>query len=68
MIHQRNLLLVRRRSDARRPADPMPRENTDLASPRTGKLRSPDLIYVPIATVEPGGKQVPAEPLRHPSA
>ncbi|MET9398097.1 hypothetical protein [Kitasatospora sp. NPDC002965] len=68
MIHQRNLLLVRRRSGARRPADLMPGENTDLASPRTGELRSPGLTHIPIATVEPGGSQVPAEPLRHPSS
>ncbi|MFD8697222.1 Uma2 family endonuclease [Kitasatospora purpeofusca] len=61
VIHQRNLLLVRRQFDAHRPADLMPSENTDLASPHTGRLRNPDLTYIPLATVELGGNQVPAE-------
>ncbi|KJK55682.1 Uma2 family endonuclease [Saccharothrix sp. ST-888] len=61
VIHQRNLLVVREQFDAHRPADLMPSENTDLASPNVGKLRNPDLAYIPIAVVEPGGNDVPAE-------
>ncbi|MDY0811129.1 Uma2 family endonuclease [Kitasatospora purpeofusca] len=61
VIHQRNLLLVREQFDAHRPRDLMPSENTDLASPHTGKLRNPDLTYIPLAAVELGGNQVPAE-------
>ncbi|MEY9946927.1 hypothetical protein ABH937_004022 [Kitasatospora sp. GAS1066B] len=54
VIHQRNLLMVREQFDARRPAELMPSENTDLASPHTGKLRNPDLTYIPFAVVELG--------------
>ncbi|MEV7020713.1 Uma2 family endonuclease [Kitasatospora sp. NPDC093558] len=58
VIHQRNLLLVRRQFEAHEPADLMPSENTDLASPNVGKLRNPDLTYIPL---ESGGNEVPAE-------
>ncbi|GAA3015227.1 hypothetical protein GCM10020229_28040 [Kitasatospora albolonga] len=61
VIHQRNLLLVREQFDAHRPADLMPSENTDLASPNVGKLRNPDLTYIPVSVVELGGNDVPAE-------
>ncbi|MCX4749628.1 Uma2 family endonuclease [Kitasatospora sp. NBC_01287] len=61
VIHQRNLLVVREQFDAHRPRDLMPSENTDLASPHTGKLRNPDLTYIPFAVVELGGTEVPAE-------
>ncbi|MFF7632555.1 Uma2 family endonuclease [Kitasatospora sp. NPDC008050] len=61
VIHQRNLLVVREQLDAHRPAELMPSENTDLASPNVGKLRNPDLTYIPIAVVESGGNDVPAE-------
>ncbi len=61
VVHQHNLLLVRRQFDAHCPAELMPSENTDLASPHTGKLRNPDLTYIPLAAVDLGGHQVPAE-------
>ncbi|MFJ3216137.1 Uma2 family endonuclease [Kitasatospora sp. NPDC086801] len=61
VIHQRNLLLIREQFDARRPSDLMPSENTDLASPNVGKLRNPDLTYIPLSVVELGGNEVPAE-------
>ncbi|MFG2904505.1 Uma2 family endonuclease [Kitasatospora sp. NPDC048286] len=61
VIHQRNLLLVREQFDAHRPTDTMPSENTDLASPNVGKLRNPDLTYIPLSALEEGGNQVPAE-------
>ncbi|GAB2703831.1 Uma2 family endonuclease [Kitasatospora kifunensis] len=61
VIHQRNLLVVREQFDAHRPAELMPSENTDLASPNVGKLRNPDLTYIPLAVVEAGGNEVPAE-------
>ncbi|KJS54957.1 hypothetical protein VM98_16055 [Streptomyces rubellomurinus subsp. indigoferus] len=61
VIHQRNLLLIREQFDAHRPADTMPSENTDLASPNVGKLRNPDLTYIPLSAVESGGSQVPAD-------
>ncbi|MGV9263553.1 Uma2 family endonuclease [Kitasatospora sp. NPDC003701] len=61
VIHQRNLLIVREQFDAHRPADLMPSENTDLASPNTGKLRNPALTYIPLSVVELGGNEVPAE-------
>ncbi|MFE7589263.1 Uma2 family endonuclease [Kitasatospora sp. NPDC057512] len=61
VIHQRNLLLVRRQFDAHEPAGLMPSENTDLASPNVGKLRNPDLTYIPLSALEEGGNQVPAE-------
>ena len=60
VIHQRNLLVVREQFDAHRPAGLMPSENTDLASPRVGKLRNPDLTYIPLTVVELGGNDVPA--------
>ncbi|MFJ2777901.1 Uma2 family endonuclease [Kitasatospora sp. NPDC087315] len=61
VIHQRNLLIVREQFDAHRPADLMPSENTGLASPNVGKLRNPDLTYIPVSVVEFGGNDVPAE-------
>ncbi|MER5639780.1 Uma2 family endonuclease [Kitasatospora sp. NPDC002227] len=61
VIHQRNLLVVREQFDAHRPAGLMPSENTDLASPSVGKLRNPDLTYIPLSAVELGGNEVPAE-------
>ncbi|MEV8099018.1 Uma2 family endonuclease [Kitasatospora sp. NPDC085879] len=61
VIHQRNLLVVREQFDAHRPAGLMPSENTDLASPNVGKLRNPDLTYIPLSVVELGGSEVPAE-------
>jgi Uma2 family endonuclease len=61
VIHQRNLLLVRRQFEAHEPADMMVSENTDLASPNVGKLRNPDLTYVPLSVLESGGNEVPAE-------
>ncbi|MGC0419419.1 Uma2 family endonuclease [Embleya sp. AB8] len=61
VIHQRNLLIVREQFDTHRPGDLMPSENTDLASPNVGKLRNPDLTYIPVAVVELGGNDVPAE-------
>ncbi|AUG79027.1 hypothetical protein CFP65_4273 [Kitasatospora sp. MMS16-BH015] len=60
VIHQRNLLVVREQFDAHRPAGLMPSENTDLASPNVGKLRNPDLTYIPLSVVELGGNEVPA--------
>ncbi|MFJ9518646.1 Uma2 family endonuclease [Kitasatospora sp. NPDC101801] len=61
VIHQRNLLVVREQFDAHRPAHLMPSENTDLASPNVGKLRNPDLTYIPVSVIELGGNDVPAE-------
>ncbi|WP_035850276.1 Uma2 family endonuclease [Kitasatospora azatica] len=61
VIHQRNLLVVREQFDAHRPGDLMPSENTDLASPNVGKLRNPDLTYIPFSVVGLGGNEVPAE-------
>jgi Uma2 family endonuclease len=61
IIHQRNLLVVREQFDAHRPADLMPSENTDLASPNVGTLRNPDLTYLPLSAVELGGNEIPAE-------
>ncbi|MFF0410127.1 Uma2 family endonuclease [Kitasatospora sp. NPDC004745] len=61
VIHQRNLLLVRKQFEAHEPADMMPSENTDLASPNVGKLRNPDLAYIPLSVLESGGTKVPAE-------
>ncbi|MFH9348589.1 Uma2 family endonuclease [Kitasatospora sp. NPDC017646] len=57
-IHQRDLLLVRRQFEAHEPADMMPSENTDLASPNVGKLRNPDLTYIPL---ESAGNPTPAD-------
>lgn len=61
VIRQRNLLVVREQFDAHRPTGLMPSENTDLASPNVGKLRNPDLTYIPFSVVELGGSEVPAE-------
>ncbi|MEU8922681.1 Uma2 family endonuclease [Kitasatospora sp. NPDC048545] len=61
VTHQHNLLLVREQIDAHRPSDLMPSENTDLASPNVGKLRNPDLTYIPRSFVRQGGNEVPAE-------
>lgn len=57
-IHQRNLLLIRRQFEAHEPADMIPSENSDLASPNVGKLRNPDLTYIPAESV---ASQIPAE-------
>ncbi|CAM5625622.1 Uma2 family endonuclease [Streptomyces viridifaciens] len=57
-IPQRNLLQIREQFDAHRPSDMMPSENSDLASPNVGKLRNPDLTYIPL---ESSGNQIPAE-------
>ncbi|MEV7218231.1 Uma2 family endonuclease [Kitasatospora cineracea] len=61
VIHQRNLLIVREQFDAHRPKGLMPSENTDLASPNVGKLRNPDLTYIPVSVVDLGGNEVPAD-------
>ncbi|WP_405020956.1 Uma2 family endonuclease [Kitasatospora sp. NBC_00070] len=61
VIHQRNLLVVREQFDVHQPAHLMPSENTDLASPNVGKLRNPDLTYIPVSVIELGGNDVPAE-------
>ncbi|MFE6052213.1 Uma2 family endonuclease [Kitasatospora sp. NPDC056446] len=61
VLQSYNLLLVRRQFDAHEPADMMASENTDLASPNVGKLRNPDLTYIPLSAVETGGNEVPAE-------
>ncbi|MFE4513702.1 Uma2 family endonuclease [Kitasatospora sp. NPDC056783] len=61
VIHQHNVLFVREQFDTHRPSDLMPSENTDLASPNVGKLRNPDLTYIPRSFVKTGGNQVPAE-------
>ncbi len=61
LIHQRNLLVVREQFDANRPSDLMPTENTDLASPEVGKLRNPDLAYIPLAAALTAGNEIPAD-------
>ncbi|MBT2398720.1 Uma2 family endonuclease [Streptomyces sp. ISL-100] len=59
--HQRNLFHVRRQFDAHRPEGYMPTENSDLASPRIGKVRNPDLTYVPDDTADLPEHDIPAE-------
>ncbi|MFG2847889.1 Uma2 family endonuclease [Kitasatospora sp. NPDC048296] len=61
VLHQHDLLIVRKQLDAHCPADLMPSENTDLASTNVGKLRNPDLTYIPLSAIESGGNEVPAE-------
>ncbi|MFD9689667.1 Uma2 family endonuclease [Kitasatospora sp. NPDC059088] len=60
-LHQLDLLLVRRQLDRHCPADLMPSENTNLAVPRLGRLRNPDLTYFPFPAAESDDDQVPAE-------
>jgi Uma2 family endonuclease len=60
-IHQRNLFLVRRQFDARRPSGSLPSENTDLISPTAEKVRNPDLTYLPDEAMESPKGEVPAE-------
>ncbi|WP_405365870.1 Uma2 family endonuclease [Kitasatospora sp. NBC_00039] len=61
VIHQRKPADRPRAVRRTPPAGLMPSEDTDLASPDVGKLRHPDLTYIPVATVELGGNEVPAE-------
>ncbi|MCC3772480.1 Uma2 family endonuclease [Streptomyces sp. UNOC14_S4] len=60
-IHQLNLSKIRKQFDVHAPAGYIDTGNTDLESPRTAKVRNPDLTYLPeesMATVE---SSVPAE-------
>lgn len=61
LVHQRNLLIVRRQFDAHCPDDLMPSENTDLSSPAVVKMRNPDLTYLSVDAVHGEGTEVPAE-------
>ncbi|MFJ8041894.1 Uma2 family endonuclease [Kitasatospora sp. NPDC096147] len=60
IIHQRNLLVVRRQFDAHCPDDLIPSENTDLSSPETAKLRNPDLTYLSLDAEHGFGTETPA--------
>ncbi|KQV03277.1 MULTISPECIES: Uma2 family endonuclease [unclassified Kitasatospora] len=61
LIHQRNLLVVRQQFDAHLPSDLRPTENTDLASPTVGKLRNPDLAYLPFEATLAAANEIPAD-------
>jgi len=60
-IHQRNLYIVARQFDAHLPEGYLPSQNTDLESPAVGKLRNPDLTYLPEEAMNTTDSALPAE-------
>jgi Uma2 family endonuclease len=60
-IHQRNLYTVARQFDAHMPEGYLPSQNTDLESPAVGKLRNPDLTYLPEEAMTTTDSALPAE-------
>jgi Uma2 family endonuclease len=60
-VHQRNLYVVARQFDAHLPEGYLPSQNTDLESPAVGKLRNPDLTYLPEDAMTTTDSALPAE-------
>jgi len=60
-VHQRNLYLVARQFDAHLPEGYLPSQNTDLEAPAVGKLRNPDLTYLPEDAMNTTDSALPAE-------
>ncbi|MGW2369524.1 Uma2 family endonuclease [Streptomyces sp. NPDC001667] len=59
--HQLNLSKIRRQFDAHTPTGYIDTGNTDLASPRTAKVRNPDLTYLPEEAMATTDSSVAAE-------
>jgi Uma2 family endonuclease len=60
-IHQRNLALIQRQFEAHAPDGYLASGNSDLESPAVGKLRNPDLTYLPEQALETTANRVPAD-------
>ncbi len=60
-IHQRNLALIQRQFESHAPQGYLASGNSDLASPMVGKLRNPDLTYLPEEAMATTDNQIPAE-------
>ncbi|MEY9847240.1 Uma2 family endonuclease [Streptacidiphilus sp. MAP5-3] len=59
-LHQRNLATVQEQFDAHRPDGYFPSGNSDLAAVEVGKVRNPDLTYVPNDVVDLPEHDIPA--------
>jgi Uma2 family endonuclease len=60
MIHQRNLVILRRQFDAHLPSGYMDTANTDLGSAHADTVRNPDLTYLPDQVMASPGHIAPA--------
>ncbi|MDT0319209.1 Uma2 family endonuclease [Streptomyces millisiae] len=60
-LHQRNLAIIQRQFDAHCPEGFFGSGNSDIATERVGKVRNPDLTYLPDAAVDLPQHDVPAE-------
>ncbi|WP_329563261.1 Uma2 family endonuclease [Kitasatospora sp. NBC_01266] len=60
-IHQRNLALIQRQFEAHAPEGYLASGNSDLSSPAVGKLRNPDLTYLPEDAMATTENRIPAE-------
>jgi Uma2 family endonuclease len=60
-LHQLNLSKIRRQLDAHVPSGYTDTGNTDLESPQLGKLRNPDLTYLPEGAMSTTENKIPAE-------
>ncbi|WP_042419486.1 Uma2 family endonuclease [Streptacidiphilus anmyonensis] len=59
-LHQRNLAIVQRQFEANCPPGYFPSGSSDLASAEVGKVRNPDLTYLPDESVDLPEHDVPA--------
>lgn len=59
-LHQRNLSIVQRQFDAHCPDGYFPSGNSDLAAVEVGKVRNPDLTYLPDDVIDLPEHDVPA--------
>ncbi|TDC10692.1 Uma2 family endonuclease [Streptomyces sp. 8K308] len=60
-LHQRNLAIIQRQFDAHCPEGYFGSGNSDIAAGRVGKVRNPDLTYLPDAAVDLPQHDIPAE-------
>jgi Uma2 family endonuclease len=61
LIHQRNLVILRRQFDRHVPTGFMDPANTDLGSPHADTVRNPDLTYLPDEVMASPGHIAPAD-------
>ncbi|GAB2928786.1 Uma2 family endonuclease [Streptomyces mayteni] len=59
-LHQRNLAIIQRQFDAHCPTGYFGSGNSDIAAAQVGKVRNPDLTYLPDESVDLPEHDVPA--------
>jgi Uma2 family endonuclease len=60
-LHQRNLAIAQRQFDTHCPAGYFASGNSDIAASQAGKVRNPDLTYLPDAAVDLPEHDIPAD-------